>query len=280
MRAVDTMLPPDRRLVDDPAARHFITTRSYRARFATTGLARATARFFDWRYPGYMGIVLLRQRYWDEVLTNAVADGIDQVLLLGAGYDTTALRHRLEGIRVFEIDAPPTQERKKQIMQGAGLTPAGNVTWVGCDFERQSLAQRLTASGFDPQRRSVTVWYGVTFFITERAVRATLADLASVSAPGSLLVWDHIHRDVWDGTTAHVGAKRARAAMIKRGEPYRFGIDPEGANALVRDSGYVTVDQTSLPDLKRRLGGPAAVWCRTDDIVSIATACFRGPGST
>jgi methyltransferase (TIGR00027 family) len=278
MRAVDTTLSPEMRVLDDPAARHFVTRRSYRARFATRSLARATARFFDWRYPGYMGIVLLRQRYWDAALAEAVADGVDQVLLLGAGYETTAFRHRLQGIRVFEIDAPPTQAHKRQITEAAGLPPGGDVIWVGCDFEHQRLAECLLAGGFDPTRRSITVWYGVTFFITERAVRTTLADLASVSAPGSILVWDYIYPQVWDGTTDHIGARRARAAMIKRGEPYRFGTDPQGARQLAADAGYVTDEESTLPELSRRFGGTQGVWCRADDIVGIATARYAGGG--
>jgi methyltransferase (TIGR00027 family) len=270
------MLPTGQRVVDDPGASHFVTRLSYRVRFATPALARFTAKVFDRRYPGYMGIVLLRQRYWDEALATAVADGIDQVLLLGSGYDTTALRHRLDGVRVFEIDAPPTQDRKRLLMRKAGLDPGIDLSWVGCDFERQSLADCLRSSGFDPQRRSITVWYGVTFFITEGAVRSTLADLASVSRPGSLLVWDHIYPEVWDGTTDHIGARRARAAMIKRGEPYRFGIDPEGARSLVQTVGYRTVDQSTLPELSVRFGGSDGVWCRADDIVGVATASYAG----
>jgi len=277
MRAVDTCLPAWMRVVDDPAARCFVERRSYRARFATPTLARMTAKVFDWRYPGYMGIVLLRQRYWDAALLEAVASGVEQVILLGAGYDTTAWRHRLGEVQLYEVDAPPTQNRKRQLIGAAGLNSDADITWVPCDFERQSVAVQLLKNGFDPTRRSITVWYGVTFFITEYAVRSTMADLATISAPGSLLVWDYIYRSVWDGSSSHIGARRARAAMIKRREPYRYGVDPDGAVALVGAAGYDVVDHSVLPDLSVRFGGPERVWCRAEDIVGLMTAAHAGP---
>jgi methyltransferase (TIGR00027 family) len=276
MRAVDNLLPEGTTVAGDRFAHHFVQHRSYRARFATAGLARLTAKVFDWRYPSYMGIVLLRQRYWDAALVGALADGVDQVVVLGAGYDTTALRHELGGATVFEVDAPPTQERKRDRMEQAGLRSSGRVAWVPCDFERDHLGDRLLEQGFDPRRRSVTVWYGVTFFITEPAVRSTLEELASLSAPGSLLVWDYIYPSVHDGSTPHLGARRARAAVIKRHEPYRFGADRAAAEALVAAAGYQVVDHAPLPEVARRFGAPEGVWCRADDIVGVMTAQHAG----
>lgn len=265
-------MPANRRLIDDPYARYFLRSPAFRLRVGTRPMARLTLGVFDRRYPGFMAIVLLRNRWYEEVLAEALRDGFSQVVLLGAGYDTTALRLDLGAARLFEVDAPPTQEAKRQAIREHGLEPSAQVTYVPCDFERDSLVARLREHGFDPALPSLIVWYGVSFFLSEDAVGHTISDVASLSAPGSRFLWDYLHRSVVDGTTQYVGAQRARAAVAKRGEPYTFGLTREGTEGLVQSHGFRTRDHVTIEDLGRRYGGERGVWCSTDDFVGIITA--------
>lgn len=267
-RAIETMQPAGQRLIDDPYARHFVRRRRFRARMATPSLARLTRRVFDRRYPGYMAIILLRNRYHEDAVAQARADGIDQIVLLGAGYDTTAFRLDFGGATVFEVDAPPTQQAKRRIVTSAGLHPRGAVVYVPCDFEHDELADALALGGFDATRPCLVAWFGVSYFLTQAAVERTLADVAALSASGSRLVWDHMDPAVVDGTTPFVGARRARRIVTKRGEPYRYGIATPDAAALVRSLGFDVLDDARLPELGRRYDA----WCRTDDFVGVQTA--------
>jgi len=210
-RAAETLRPLGRRLIDDPYARYFLTTGAYRFLTANRLTAAVTRRGFDRIYPGYMAIVLLRNRWYEAALGRALADGVEQIVLLGAGYDTTSLRLGLGRATLFEVDAPPTQRAKREVIRRQGL-PDHAVRYVPCDFERDTLSARLRENGFDIQARSLVAWWGVSFFLSEDAVRQTMADVASLTAPGSRFLFDYLDSGVVDGTTVYRGARRARAA--------------------------------------------------------------------
>lgn len=271
-RAAETLMPPERRLIDDPYARLFLRSRSMRVRCSSEVAARLTLRVFDRRYPGFMAIVLLRNRWYEEVLAQAVVEGIGQVVLLGAGYDTTSLRLELGGARLFEVDAAPTQQAKRWALTRHRVQPAADVTYVACDFERDDLTEQLLASGFDPSARSLVVWYGVSFFLSEQAVRQTVADVARLSAPGSQFLWDYLDASVVDGTTTFPGALRARAAVARRGEPYTFGLTADTVGDVLEPYGFAVRHHVRITDLAHRYRGTDPIWCSDDDFVGILVA--------
>ena len=266
-RAAETLRPPGRRFIDDPYAKYFLTTGAYRLLTASRVTAALTRRGFDRRYPGYMAIVLLRNRWYEAALTRALADGVEQIVLLGAGYDTTSLRLRLGGATLFEVDAPPTQQAKREVIRRHGL-PDHGVRYVPCDFERDTLSARLRQNGFDTHAPSLVAWWGVSFFLSEDAVHQTLADVASLTAPGSRFLFDYLDPGVVDGTTVFRGARRARAAVTRRGEAYRFGLRRDEAGQLVTSFGFEAEQNLSVTDLAQ-LFGPFPY--RTDDFFGVIT---------
>ena len=108
-------MPAGRRLIEDPYARLFLARPLHRTLVGNRHAARLSLRVFDLRFPGFLAIVLLRNRRYEELLARCVAEGVPQVVLLGAGYDTTAWRLDFGGATLFEVDAPPTQELKRRI---------------------------------------------------------------------------------------------------------------------------------------------------------------------
>jgi methyltransferase (TIGR00027 family) len=271
-RAAETLRPRDRRLVDDPYARHFVTQPLRRALIANRVTSRLTLRVFDRLYPGFMAIVLLRNRWYEDVLARCLADGTTQVVLLGAGYDTSAWRLALGDATLFEVDAPPTQAAKRAVMEDRGPPSAAALRWVPCDFERDALPERLVAHGFDPAVPALFVWYGVSFFLTAEAVAQTVRDVADLSAPGSTFLWDHLDPAVVDGTTHYPGAIRARAAVAARGEPYTFGLTPTGAADLLLPHGFRVETEMSMTRLARRYAGTHGFPYSTDDFFRVVTA--------
>lgn len=275
-RAAETLRPADRRLIEDPYAKHFLTKSGYRVLSSTRATAKLTRAVFDRRYPGFMAIVLLRNRWHEDLLARAVADGITQVVLLGAGYDSTSLRLDLGGATLFEVDAPPTQQAKRDVIERNRLTVRSAVRYVPCDFERDSLPDRLREHGFDPDVASLVAWWGVSFFLTEQAVRQTVTDVASLTAPGSRFVFDYLDASVVEGTTTLVGAVRARAAVAKRGESYRFGLTRDGAEDFVRSYGFGVEQNLSITQLASLFGGTRGFPYSTEDFFGVITG-KRGP---
>jgi methyltransferase (TIGR00027 family) len=266
-RAAETMRPPGRRLIDDPYAKLFLTKGVYRFLTANRLTAAITRYGFDRLYPGYMAIVLLRNRWYETALKRALADGVEQIVLLGDGYDTTSLRLGLGGATLFEVDAPPTQHAKREVFRRNGLTDHA-VRYVPCDFERDTLSERLCKYGFDIQARSVVAWWGVSFFLSEDAVHETMAQVASLTAPGSRFLFDYLDPGVVDNTTVFRGARRARAAVARRGEPYRFGLKHDEAGQLLTSFGFEVEQNLSITELAQLYDGFPY---RTDDFFGVTT---------
>src|SRR5262249_11156238 len=132
-----------------------------------------------------------------------------QVLVLGAGYDARAVRlaHTLRGARVFEVDHPATQARKRAILarvaeegtrDAADLARATHASYLAWDFEARPLAElprALADAGHLPDAPTVTIWEGVTMYLTPPAIEASFAAIGALSAPGSELVMTYFDRE-------------------------------------------------------------------------------------
>nr|WP_233223837.1 SAM-dependent methyltransferase [Amycolatopsis sp. CA-128772] len=172
-------------------------------------LGHGIARVIDHRYPGGPRTsAVARTRLIDDLLTEAEPE---QVLLLGAGYDSRA--HRIPGMPLtYEVDHPLTQQAKRQ-----RVADRPHVRYVPVDLGSDRLAVAL--DGFPPKRTAV-IWEGVTNYLTERAVDATLRDLAAITASGSTIIFTYVDRAaLGDDTPWH-----RKVADV--GEPWTFGFRP------------------------------------------------------
>lgn len=129
--------------------------------------------------------VVVRSRFAQDSLELALARGTRQVVVLGAGLDTTALRN--PDVPVFEVDHPDTQAWKRERLAQMATPPL--LHFVPVDFERESLADKLALAKFDPTRPAFFIWLGVVPYLTRDAVLATLNFVASV--PDSEVVFDY-----------------------------------------------------------------------------------------
>lgn len=123
--------------------------------------------------------LVARSRYAEDLLAHAVARGVNQYVLLGAGLDTFAHRNPYPSLRVFEVDHPATQRWKRELLLGTHLPTPANLTYVPVDFERQSLPHQLHAAGLDSTAPTFFAWLGVVPYLTREAFRSTLAFIAS-----------------------------------------------------------------------------------------------------
>ncbi|MCJ7815145.1 MAG: class I SAM-dependent methyltransferase, partial [Xanthomonadales bacterium] len=193
-RALEHTLPPDQRILDDPYARGFLGAMRGGlvdgAAVLPAPARRLLLRRLDQALQGVVTFVLARHRAIADLI---LATGSDQVVLLGAGYDSRPARlcARLRESLVFEVDHPDTARRKAElagaVYAGAELAPTVPVM---IDFAHDSLEQRLIDSGLDTAASTIWVWEGVSMYLTEQAVRDTLGLMARLSGPGSLAVCD------------------------------------------------------------------------------------------
>lgn len=272
-RAAETMLGPGRRRLDDPYSRHFVRHVTLKLALLHPLTARAFIALLGRSLPGVHDFVVLRVRYLDDVLDRAIADGIDQIVLLGAGFDTTSMRRQHNGVTFFEVDVASTQHDKRRAAEE--LVVHGDqpkISWVACDFENDNLSELLTDNGFDPTRRCTVAWIGVTMFLTRDAIDTTLADLATVCSPGSLLVLDYIDPDVISGYTNSPSAKRVAKTVASSGEPYRTGFTAEDINAVLISHGFTPHDHAASTALQQRYTRARSDHSAGNDWLTVLTA--------
>jgi methyltransferase (TIGR00027 family) len=263
MRALETHRGPGRRLFADPYAEPFTRGRlRLLARWSRVPLVGGGAAWVYDRFagPGPRASAVARTRFIDDIVSHAAAT-VDQLVLLGAGFDTRA--HRLPAVRrltTYEVDHPATQARKRAIVANEGLDTSSVVS-VPVDFEHDRLDDALLGAGFDASRRTVFVWEGVTNYLTEDAVSATLAAIHRLAAPGSMLVFTYVDAGVLDGTRSYPEATRWLRNVRRAGEPWTFGLRPEAVGTFLQARGFALVTDVSTRDAD---GGRFAALGRRD----------------
>ncbi len=248
-RAIESGKPQSDRICYDPYARQFAPAWLYSitAFFVRIGYA-------EWRGPGVVGFIVARDRYIDDVLAESLGNGLQQLVILGAGYDSRAYRFDglKQGVKVFEVDHPATQADKlARVKEIFGTVPA-HVTYVAVDFNTQSLDQRLAEAGYDPKLKTLFIWQGVTMYLTVAAMDETLQFVARHSAPGSALVFDYIYRQVLEGRQKHGEVDNMRRYRFMSGEGLTFGIDAGTVEAFLQERGFKRVLDVSADDLKQK----------------------------
>ena len=200
--------------------------------------------------------VCARSRYAEQVLADAVAVGVDQLVVLGAGLDTFAYRNTHAGLRVVEVDHPATQAWKLERLDDAGITVPDDVVHATVDFERQDPIDVLRSHGVDLERPALFWWLGVTPYLTGPAVEATLRRLGSLAS--SAVVLDHAS-PMDDAAESAALMRRRREAVARLGEPWVSTYTyPELAELVLR-SGFTEArpeDEGAM--IRRCLGLPPA----------------------
>jgi len=181
-----------------------------------------------------------RSCYAEGQLVLAVSRGVKQYVVLGAGLDTSAYRSPHANLKIFEVDHPATQAWKRERLHAAGIEIPESLTFVPVNFEKQTLAEGLSQSGFDLNAPAFFSWLGVTPYLTREACMATFGFIAKL--PGSGVAFDFaVHRDLLNFKqkfALHLIAKRVAAA----GEPFQLFFDPEQLAADLRQLGFTQIE--------------------------------------
>ncbi|HEU4734433.1 MAG TPA: SAM-dependent methyltransferase [Kofleriaceae bacterium] len=270
-RGLGRLLPEATRIADDPYGLAFSSSRAAGLVNRSHGeRAEALARI-----PGLARWIVhmqVRTRVIDDAVRAFAAGGGRQVVVLGAGYDCRALRlPELAGARVFEIDHPATQGHKRAVLERLAVTsPVHYLAW---DFETRpmdDLPGALGEAGHDARSPTLTIWEGVTMYLTDGAIDASLRAIATWSAPGSELAMTYLGRSPHAPLSI---ATRVVQAMVQRlGEPFKTTWAPEALPEYLEARGFELVRDVSIRDAARALMPPdlAALVRRDDSHVALA----------
>jgi methyltransferase (TIGR00027 family) len=183
--------------------------------------------------------VCVRARIPEDTVEDAIARGVGQYVILGAGLDSFAYRRTdlLDRLRVFEVDHPETQAWKRARLEAADVDVPGGLVFAPVDFERQTLADGLDAAGFDFGARAVFSWIGVTMYLTLDAIATTLATVARCPAGTRVVLTYNLPKDALQGMGATTDAVLSGFA-VEMGEPFVSLFLPDEIERMLRDHGF------------------------------------------
>jgi methyltransferase (TIGR00027 family) len=254
-RVVEMYYPQEKRLFDDPLAYRLLPF-GWRVilRLAyLPGLRGLVLSLRERRMPGSLGGILCRTRYIDDVLKRSLAGGLDQLVILGAGFDSRPYRIAgVDQIRVFELDLPGTRKLKQTRLEKVlGAVPE-NVTLIGMDFDRQNVAEVLQSAGFQKGRRTLFIWEGVTQYITAGAVSDTLTFVSSGSGVGSAIIFTYVRRSLIDGTDRPDWMGPFLSFAEKIGSPFVFGLEQTELAQYLSDRGLRLIEDVGAAEYQDR----------------------------
>lgn len=250
LAALEQYEPPGRRLVDDDLARDFLPARM---RWLVAALRWAPLRHLliaasERTGPGLLANLTCRKHFIGDQLAASLGE-IDAVVILGAGLDTRAYHLTPHtGMPIFEVDQPVNIARKQAAVRRVVGTVPRSVRMVPVNFEHDDLLTALAEHGYRPDFRTFFIWEGVTQYLTEDAVRATLEGLRPV-APGSRLVFTFVRRDFIDGTNLY-GVPPYFARRLR--QLWHFGLQPEEVQEFLAPYGWWLQEQLGPEQIRQR----------------------------
>ena len=197
-----------------------------------------------------------RSAFFEDRLAASLARGMRQLVILGAGLDSTAYRRAdiIEHLDVFEVDYPATQTWKRERLASIGVPTPENVTFVPFDFDRQTLAEALAAGGVRADRMTFFSWLGVQPYLSDDAVMATLDTIAAFPS-GSELVLDLFTTLRFGQSEVQAVAEGGLQLVASIGEGFKSTYAPEDFAARLRERGFARIDMVSFDDWFRPFDG-------------------------
>jgi methyltransferase (TIGR00027 family) len=202
--------------------------------------------------------------------------GLEQVVLLGAGFDSRAWRlPAVAQARVFEVDHPSTSAEKRRRLANLG-TDLAHVRFVPVDFDRQMPADGLAQAGFDSSQRAIVIWDGVTNYLQPEAVDKITSWVGGL-AEGGQFIFTYIHSGVLDGRMSFEGAAAVLKAVRRAGEPWTFGMHPDTVAPYLEQRGLRLLADLGADEYRRRVLGRRAQQIRGYGFYHAVLAEIRGP---
>ena len=274
-RLIETLAKSDKRVINDPYADRFVMG----AGFIKLMGHKFSAWFGKKLAPGLHEHLIARTRFIDDLIEKAANSGAEQYVILGAGYDLRA--HRLDlpsSLRIFEVDQAEVQARKRSKLP-ENITNAANVTYVTVDFTHQSLAEQLTAAGFDKSKPTIFTLEGVSQYITKEAVSSTIEELATLIQTTSATFFisyvdELLNKDpeACFGTGYPNAARRAETIKIlsaKVGEPWISFYTAEEIASLLSRNGFSVTENVTVEDLNSLYFTPVSRTLRENQIFKL-----------
>ena len=253
-RALESKRPTSDRLFSDPFAIHFLDRRLKRVVKASNLPLFKTylKKIIQKKIPGGFSSGIARTRYIDDLLSFTIRNGVRQVIILGAGFDTRASRLEfLKSVPVIEIDHPNTSNYKIDVYKTQiGILPQ-NVTYCQIDFNKESLEDLDMKNLFNFDTPTTIIWEGVTNYLTVNAVDNSFAFISKFPS-GSFVVFTYVHKQVLDNPSLFIGAEKLLKDLEGIEERWTFGFLPDELPGYLSNFGLVLVEDLGATEYRQK----------------------------
>ena len=247
MRAAHQLLDPPPRVLEDPTAVAVLGPG------AEQMIRESAPRSQTSEGRALRAHMVLRSRFAEDRLAAAAGRGVTQYVILGAGFDTFAVRQPewARKLRILEVDHAGTQELKRSHLAAAGLVVPTNVAFATIDFERESLRDGLVRHAISPTERTFFSWLGVTMYLREEAIDAVLRSVAEFPAGSEIVLTFASASNMPAGIAEYAG---------QLGEPWLSFFEPAQIENKLRGAGFTSVELlTPLVAKSRYFNAPCSL---------------------
>lgn len=219
--------------------------------FVCLGLAKKALR----KLLGSNGIyewVIVRTKYIDSSLKTGIEEGVNQLLILGAGFDSRSIRFKdkLIDVKVFEVDAKTTQDMKIKQYKVRRIDIPNNIAFIPMNFEKESLIEKLKENKFDIDKKSFVILEGVTQYLNKESIQELFLTLQKILVKDSVLVFDYAHANVLQKQD-DPDIKYLKKNLDKYGESWQFGFEEEEIESFLLKYGFKILDRKGPKELER-----------------------------
>ena len=252
-RAIETLRPKEDRVCEDPFAKHFLDG-AWKARCASPLHSMPFMWTAEFMNPGAANTVCIRLRFIDDCIKSCIEEGLEQLVILGAGYDCRAYRmEELKGsVTVFEVDFPATQDKKRRILDAVLGEIPDHVVFVPYQLEKEGFGEQLVEMGYDKRKKSLFVLEGLIMYLAPESVKELFASISHHSCPGSGVVFDFFPSGIEDGSIPDRGGRNMYHWAIMKGEPFKFGIDQEQLPNFLSDVGFFNINTVAAEECREK----------------------------
>ena len=254
-RLIETIAGPEKSVINDPYADKFVIGSGVIKLMGHRLNVWLTSKLA----PGFHEHLISRTRFIDDLIEKSAKEGIEQYVILGAGYDSRANRLNLTpSLKIFEVDQPEVSDIKLSKLP-KDLPNLENITYVNVDFSYQSLSEQLLTAGFDQTKSTIFTLEGVSQYITKEAVSSTIQELSLITKDArSIFFMSYVDELLNKDPEACFGkgypnpSKKAnliQTLSAKVGEPWISFYSDEEVESILAKNGYSIKENVTLEDL-------------------------------
>jgi methyltransferase (TIGR00027 family) len=202
---------------------------------------------------GIYEYTIARTKYIDAIFKEVLAEGFDQILIFGAGFDTRALRFQTEtgDTKISELDVPITQKAKLDQYAKRGLSIPANVEFISMNFDKESLSEKLEEAGFGRGGRSLFVLEGLLMYLQSESVDETFKVIEEFAGEGSVVVFDYVRASVLRQEGSYYGEREIVKSVSKAGERWYFGIEEGELAGFLKKYGVRVSEHKDAQELEQ-----------------------------